>query len=888
MKKAGKRDTRPRQEKEPNKKKTQDKKLQNKNPQDKKTQMPSPVKGEDKRPVFERISSDKEAERILKPPAAIKLDVQPKAYEILAPAGNWEALEAAVQNGADAVYLAGQDFGARKFAGNFSRTELQEAVSYCHLRGVSVYVTVNTLVLNHEWESLKAYLHFLYQTEVDAVILQDLGVVDYVSHTYPDLPIHCSTQMSVQTVADIRFLESLGVKRVVLGREMTLADIRRAKEETNVELEVFVHGALCISVSGQCLMSSLIGGRSGNRGSCAQPCRQSYTLINQRTGEKIPAPQGNYLLSPKDLNTLHHIHEVVAAGACSLKIEGRMKRAAYVAAAVKAYATVLEAGEADASEARELIARLEKSLTVFQRGFTGGHLLGVRGATLMSMALPGNQGYSVGKVAAYDASLGKVTLQLTDDLYHHDEIQLRRGDETVGGRVERLEMNGLVVKGCHGGQSCQVNFKHACRKGEVVYKTYDAQVMQQLQDTYHKEQLTIPVTVKGKIRKGQPLSGVITDGVHQVTVTLDVFPQEALKRAITQEDVKQQLGKLGGTPYQAVDVEVTLEAGLSVPMKTLNELRRNLVEQLNQHRVSRYPHRSQRGLQPSAGGSAKTVPALPVRERTAAFTFATGRLDQLEVLLDLQPEVIYYKDLETLPQAVALTEEAAFGGQLIPEIFRLTPDGDLKKYLNIISDLQLETVLIQSVGQMIAFGEFRWVGDFNLNVVNDSTVGFLEARSFQRITLSPELNLSQIREMDLKPQRTEMLVYGGVPVMAMKHCVMAAVMDKPLHCHMCRQADYALVDRKNEVFPIVRRPHCQTEIMNSKKLLLLEDLPTLVEAGVGFFRLNFMEETPEQVKALVNLHRRGLKGEVLHTDKTLLQQLKTEGVTRGHLHRGIE
>ena len=838
--------------------------------------------------LFKDKASSKEAQQSSKASGVAKVTGQSKTYEILAPAGNWEALEAAVQNGADAVYLAGQDFGARKYAGNFSAEELQAAVSYCHLRGVSVYVTVNTLVLNHEWERLKAYLHFLYQAEVDAVILQDLGVVAYVSQTYPDLPIHCSTQMSVQTVADIQFLESLGVSRVVLGREMTLADIRRAKEKTSVELEVFVHGALCISVSGQCLMSSLIGGRSGNRGSCAQPCRQPYTLVYRRTGEKISAPQGAYLLSPKDLNTLHHIPKVVAAGARSLKIEGRMKRAAYVAAAVRAYGTVLEMGETASLESGEMIAKLEKSLTVFQRGFTGGHLLGDRGTALMSMALPGNQGYPVGKVTAYDASLGKATLQLTDDLHHLDEIQLRRGDETVGGRVERLELKGLVVKHCQRGQSCQVNFKHACRRGEVVYKTYDAQLMQQLQDTYHKEQLAISVTVKGTIGRGQPLSGAITDGVHQVTATVEVEPQEALKRALTQEDVQQQLAKLGGTPYQAVDVEVTLEAGLSVPMKALNELRRKLVDQLNQHRVSRYPRRSQWVLQPSADDSGKVASPVVFREEAPVFTFATGRLDQLEALMSLQADIIYYKDLETLPQAVALAKETSFPGQLIPEIFRLTPDEDLEKYLNIISDLQLETVLIQSLGQLIPYGDFQWVGDFNLNVLNDHTYAFLRNGGFQRLTLSPELNLTQIKAMKLVPDKTEMLVYGGLPVMAMKHCVMAAVLEKPGHCGVCQESDFALLDRKNEMFPIVKRSHCQTEIMNAKKLLLLEELPTLAEAGVGFFRLNFLDETPEEVRALVNLHRRGWKGELGNADTALLQQLKSEGITRGHLHRGIE
>ena len=432
-----------------------------------------------------------------------------KQYEILAPAGNFEALYAAVQNGAGAVYLSGKDFGARRFANNFSDEELIKAINYCHIRDVKVYVTVNTLVVNREFERFKRYIDLLYTMDVDAVIVQDIGVFNYIRRTYNDFKIHCSTQMSVQTVEDIKYLEALGADRVVLGREMSIDDIKRAKKDTNIELEVFVHGSLCISVSGQCLMSSMIGGRSGNRGSCAQPCRQRYTLYNTDNNEKHKSSYGDNILSPKDLCTLEDIKSVVDAGAFSLKIEGRMKNAEYVAAVIRPYKVTLDKVFNNRSFDNE---SLEKGFKVFNRGFTKGHLFEQRGLNLMSMNSPGNQGYYLGKVIDYDKNSKKVRISLSADINHNDEIQIRRNKESIGGRVERLEYNEEVVKKCHKGQVCKVNFKHTCKPGEEIYKTYDEELMKELRQSYNKENLEIPVSIEAKIRRDSNIICSISDG----------------------------------------------------------------------------------------------------------------------------------------------------------------------------------------------------------------------------------------------------------------------------------------------------------------------------------------------------------------------------------------
>lgn len=796
-----------------------------------------------------------------------------KKYEILAPAGNLPALQAAVQSGADAVYLAGKDFGARKFAGNFSSEQLADAVAYCHIRGVNVYVTVNTLVFNHELDRLKEYIDFLYTTGIDAVIVQDIGVLDYIRRMYPDLDIHCSTQMSVQTVADIRYLESLGVKRVVLGREMSIEDIHRSKQATGVQLETFVHGALCISVSGQCLMSSMIGGRSGNRGCCAQPCRQKYSLVNLDVNEVYRSPHGDYLLSPKDLYTLDHIRSVIDAGAFSLKIEGRMKSPEYVATVVRAYKTVLENPHADRKT-------LERELKIFNRGFTKGHIFGDRGSALMSMNSPGNQGYYLGKVVSYDKKARKVTLSLAAGLHHNDEIQIRRRDESVGGRVEKLMHNGSVVKRCLMGQICSVNFKHDCKAGEEVYKTYDEEVMKTARLSYSKEFLEIPVNIKAFIKKGTAVLCRLSDGLHTVESTGEI-PDEAVNRSITADEVEAQLSKLGGTPYKAQRIDIHLDEGLSVPAKELNRIRRELIEKLNQKRIAKYVRQS------------KVIDKSEIKKPKKStgrieLTYAVSTVLQLEKLMDLGTAVIYYKDLDTLEAAIEAAKEKNYPGKIIPEISRLMSDDDLENIEERLRRLQIDTVLVQSYGHSHIFGGFRKIADFHLNIVNDYAYRVYEKQGFERLTLSPELNLQQLSSMDVEQEKTEYLGYGYIPVMAMKHCVVSTALNKQINCGLCGQGSYCLIDKKNERFKIMRRYRCHTEIYNSKKLFLLEYSKKLEQAGIGYFRLNFLDETPDEVEMVVDLHKKFISSQLTADDHEIMTLLKESGITSGHLNRGVE
>ena len=341
--------------------------------------------------------------------------------ELLAPAGSREALTAAVESGADAVYLAGNMFGARAYADNFDEEGLREAIAFAHSRDVRVHVTVNTIVRDEEMAALSRYLRFLYEAGADAALVQDLGVYRLARQAAPDLPLHASTQMTVHNLEGVLLLQEMGFERVVLSRELSLEDIRYIMAHCQVEIETFVHGALCVCYSGQCLMSSMIGGRSGNRGRCAQPCRLPYTLVDETGADVLGKDAGQFLLSPKDLKTIELLPELLESGIASLKIEGRMKRPEYVAVVVDAYRRAIDAVEAGRGLPR--VAEDEKALAqIFNRDFTTAYLKGRPGRTMMSDSRPNNRGLLVGRVLENDRTAGRVKLKLSGDLSEGDQL----------------------------------------------------------------------------------------------------------------------------------------------------------------------------------------------------------------------------------------------------------------------------------------------------------------------------------------------------------------------------------------------------------------------------------------------------------------------------------
>ncbi len=503
-----------------------------------------------------------------------------KRIELLAPAGSMESLIAAAQAGCDAVYLGLTSFSARAFAGNFSHEEFQEAVRYCHRRDIKVYVTVNTLLFETELENAIKEIRFLYENDADAVLIQDLGLFHVVRKCFPDLAVHCSTQMHIHNINGAAFMKDCGAERVVLARETPL-DIVREISSGGIETEVFAYGALCISYSGQCLMSESVKNRSGNRGMCAQLCRMKYDVNGSRN------PDGEYVLSPRDLNVAERVGDLIEAGVSSLKIEGRMKRPEYVYLAVRTFREAIDAYYAGKAY-RISDERMRELMLMFNRGFTEGHLFGASTAERMSHYRPNHRGLTIGKVESFRN--GKVTVVLSDDLYQHDGLRILNEPVDTGLTAVRIEKNGLLVNEAHAGDRVVLDCasKPYPKKGQLLQKTSDSRLLEkirtQISVAERKAQLTMTYTAS----PGKPFTVTCTDADGRcVKAESDTPVQTAQKAPLSHERIREALIKTGEYPYAVTEVTgVTDNAFL--PVSVINDVRRRVLDEMDRVREKRH------------------------------------------------------------------------------------------------------------------------------------------------------------------------------------------------------------------------------------------------------------------------------------------------------------
>ena len=542
--------------------------------------------------------------------------------ELLAPAGSRESLIAAVEAGADAVYLAGSQFGARAYADNFDEEALAEAIRFAHLRGVHIHVTVNTMVLDEELDDVRRYLQFLEKIGADAALVQDLGVAKIAREYAPNLPLHASTQMTIHNVQGARAMEALGFSRVVLSRELSLPEIREIVAGTNAEVETFTHGALCVCYSGQCLMSSMIGGRSGNRGCCAQPCRLPYTLVDVAGEDVLGDTAGNFLLSPKDLNTLDLLPQLVEVGVSSLKIEGRMKKPEYVATVVKTYRAVLDrvlsahsapliegggpegqgvspARQTDshamssrgcANEFAPTQEEHDRLAQIFNRDFTTAYLEGRPGRAMISDRKPNNRGRLAGRIVSYDKTARRAALHLASDLNIDDDLVIW---VKVGGRVtsrvqDMQDAEGRVIDHAEAGQDVTIHMQNTVHPHDRVFKVYDVRLMTEAKKYYTSGApiRRIPVDIEVTAHLGQPLSVSMTDadGHHAEAVT-EFLGEPAKKRPLTEETVRKQIDRLGTSVFALRHLETAIDDGVMFPMSEINKARQKAVELLESARL---------------------------------------------------------------------------------------------------------------------------------------------------------------------------------------------------------------------------------------------------------------------------------------------------------------
>ena len=799
--------------------------------------------------------------------------------ELLAPVGSFEALKAAVQNGANAVYLGGKDFGARASANNFDRDELKEAVKYAHIRGVQVFVTTNTLRKENEIEDFLEYAKFLYDIDVDAIILQDIGMARLIKRELPDFELHASTQMVAHSLEDVKYLESVGFDRVVLAREVTVEEIKYICDNCKADIEVFVHGALCVCYSGQCLMSSMIGNRSGNRGRCAQPCRQRYELIDVYTGEVVNS-NGDYLLSPRDLNAIEEIDKVIDAGVHSLKIEGRMKRPEYVATVIDGYRKTIDEYLAT-NKLNVSDETINDLYTIFNRKFTKGLLLGDVGKDMMNSQLPNNQGLYVGTVVDYNKKAKRLKIKLANTLKKGDGINLG------GGTIGRIIKNGNIETIGYKGETIELDFVGEARKGQIVFKTSDSELMDRVQATFTQDKEFVKNIIDAKItiKLGQkPILTLIDRNKNQATIEGDKIVEEAMKVALSKEKVETQLRKLGNTPYELDLLEIELDDNVSLPISLLNQMRRDCIELLDKERVSIKNRKYKNKI-------VKYKPVQYNRNKQQEISVKVKNLEQLESALECGLDRIYYEDTNTIDKAMRLAMK--YNKKVIysaPRIIRNKEYNHLAKANN----AGVESVQVGNYGSIDYFKDKKLNIDYYLNAFNSETINYYKEIGADTLCISQELNINEIKEtIKYTDINIESVVYGYTPLMITEYCPMGVIVrdcKKDKRVSKCKESIYALRNSKGDEFRVSQDIFCRSTIYNSNVTCMLDNLYELHEIGINVLRLDFTLEDKETVKEVIEAYQEVLSNDYkLATKATkLYNKLDEKGTTAGHYYKGVE
>lgn len=792
--------------------------------------------------------------------------------ELLAPAGSWEALEAAVAAGADAVYLGGRGFNARASASNFDAEGLPRAVDFCHLRGVKVLVTVNTLIREEELEPALQLVEEFRQAGADGLIVQDLGLARAIAQTWPDAPLHASTQMTIHNVQGAQALCQMGFRRVVLARELSLSDIQAVVQATPLEVECFAHGALCVSVSGKCLMSSLIGGRSGNRGRCAQPCRLPYSLLR---GQETVAE--GYLLSPKDLCTLPQLAQLVQTGVSSLKLEGRLKRPEYVSVVTGVYRRALDAiaehGDYHATPEDEAAL-----LRIFNRGgFTSGYLHGVKDGDLLTPHHPAHAGVPVGRVTQVKGR--RATLQLSVPLLAGDGIEFRsKGRPGVG-----MQVSG----GPHVGR-VQLSVPEGVHHQDEIFRTTDSAQLSQAQAATASGK-TRPVQATVQLTPGAPaiLALRLEDCSITVQGTDDVAPAE--RRPLTPDSVGRQLGKLGGTAFHLAQIDVLGEQAY-LPVAALNDLRRRGVAALEAAVLAAArPAWSQAPNRP-VDLPARKAPATPSPLHPALWVQAEA--PQALAALKAGADGIYL----TLPDWRNPFPLAAFDPwrkQGVPLYLALPPLVRPQEWPTVCARLEeggYDGVLTSDLGMAwaLAQGGVSVCLDYRGNAANAQSVATLLQAGISRVTLSVELTSAQAAVAARGQEAAcEAVLHGRLALMTLAHCPIRAATQSTSSetaCKACRGHGFSLRDRKGYLFALqpVRVARCLQTLHNTVPLCMADALDRL--PVLGSYRL--MLDRQMDAAQVTAAYRALLDGQPLPAGT--LEALKADGHTHGHWFRGVQ
>ncbi len=806
-----------------------------------------------------------------------------KRVELLLPVGGLKQLAAAVENGADAVYLGGQSFNARQYADNFSHDMLKEAIEYAHIRGVNVYLTMNTLITDQELQKALNEVGKAYTAGIDALIVQDMGFAYQVKEYIPDLHIHVSTQGSIYNLEGVQVLEEMNFNRVILARELSIQEIKGITQHSGMEIEVFVHGALCIGYSGQCLLSSLIGGRSGNRGKCAQPCRLPYQMT-QSQGK--PVTEKNYLMSPKDLASVNLLPQLIEAGVISLKVEGRMKSPEYVAAAAKIYRRYLDLSF---EEKQEFISEDDHKILmqVFNRnGFTTGYLEEKKGYGLISRESPKHWGVLAGQVLSYNKKTKLMRVRLYEPLAIGDGVEVRN-EYLPGNIVTYMEHRGNKINEAQTGDIVTIGeIKGPVFDGDKIYKITDKKLNKELQESFTGNQPIKKIPISGEFmgKKGELIQLIITDNQgNKDIVYSEKTVEEAIKKAVTKEDIIKQLSKTGATPFYFKDCKIEIEENSAISLSEINGLRRRALERLEEMRKNKYIQRKVPVIKIDFKDHKKRAEQ---KMSISVFLWTGNQLDAVaneaidRILLPLNQWM-----QDDFRERVKMFKNNNIEIMVwLPPITRGNYDQWLRNNNEQKNFDGLDGILIGNLSHIKTLQniDIPMYGDYSLNIFNSKSMKFFKMLGLSGVTLSPELTLQQIRNMESMDIGVEAAVYGRLPLMISEHCPIGSeIGKKSKQCGLCHQP-YFLSDRKDKKFPLLLDSmDCKSTILNADKLWVPDLIQPLSEAGVSTFRLYFYDESPKEIARRIQTCKDALNHKSFNFKRG-------EGFTKGHYFRGVE
>ncbi|OPD20024.1 peptidase U32 [Clostridium botulinum] len=787
-----------------------------------------------------------------------------RKIELLAPAGSIESLYAAVQAGADAVYMGGSKFSARAYANNFDDEQLKEAINYCHLYGVKVYITVNTLIKEEEIKEAIKYIGFLYSIGVDALIIQDTGIAKLIKEYFSDFEIHASTQMTVHNGEGAIFLKELGFKRIVLSRELSLKEIEYISKDLDIETEIFVHGALCICYSGQCLMSSILGGRSGNRGRCAQPCRLPYTLINEKDDKETKG----YLLSPKDICNIENMEDLIKAGATSFKIEGRMKRPEYVAGVVRSYRKSIDS--AINKENFEEEQNKKELMQLFNReGFSKAYLYGNKGKDMMAYSFPKNTGLFLGEVNKDKSIKLEENLKIKDGIRNADK----------GFIVSSIIKNNKEVEKAYKGDLVKIkpsNYKFK----DKLYKTSDTELLQSLgkiyEDKFNKK-IYLEANVEFKVGEKIKLS-CRYNGEEHFAEGKEI--EKALKKPLSMEKIEENLMKSGKTPFKINKIKFNSYEEGFLPVSEINNCRRILINSIEEKIIQNNPHCG-KVKEFNVDNIYSNINGIK-RNNLQKYIFSIYTYEQLKAVVDngfkniivdlftknplnLHKIKGLYQDLNIYLKAPNIIKSEFHYVEKIIEENLHNIKGIVTANLGIVNKFNNRTEII---------------GDYKLNIFN-SFAGDFYKDFIKGSCLSIELNKKEIKSvvkhMNLESQ---MLIYGKIENMVSEYCPIGSTFgckNSYSTCNKaCEKGIYTLKDRMSVKFPVKTDIFCRSHIYNNSDINLIGNIEELRTFGINSFRLDFLEENCEEIEYIL----KSLKEEKWKGD--------FKNYTRGHYKRGVE